>query len=744
MNTFNSSEWIWLHQYNDAENTYLDFWETVTVRSGGKKILHISADADYAVYVDGVLSYFGQYPDYTHYKVYDSLDLTGFLSAGEHRIRITVHANGRDFLTYRKEQPGVIYALFDGEELLLSSSENTLVSLNPHFENGNTELVTFQLGFSFSYHEIPRPAEAPRCHAQIVSKTKTLFPRPVKKLITQENKPARIAAQGVFRLPEDEDLTSGQTAEFAYLSAGRLKKMTEDPARCVVPSKEGIALHTENCGGSFDGIYCTLDLGEESAGVFSIDIDLPEEAAVLVSWGEHLCDLRPRAYVGGRNFAFWYYARSGRNTFVNPFLRLGLRYLQIHVFADAFRLYYAGIKPTDLPVPEGAYFRCSDQLHNRIFETSVRTVRLCMHEHYEDCPWREQALYPMDSRNQMLTSYLAIGETDLARESIRLMALSQREDGFLENCSPARFPYTIPSFTLVFVVQLREYLLYSGDLAFIREMLPAARNIVSAFLARLEETGLLKCLGEEKYWNFYEWAEGVGGGKDAVLGIKEEDRTYDAPLNAFFSMALKNLAELENACGNEREADLLKEKKRKLDLAADELFWDPERGAYVSFVNGAGERTHFTELTNALFVYADICPAEKQEQVLSALVRNELQPVTLSHLIFKYEALLRRPDLYGRAVFRDIADKWGKMLFDGATAFYEAFDGAAAFGDAGSLCHGWSGTPAYLYMRYALGVHVLEDGFAKYERVPVSSGLYETEGAVLTPVGKVECPRLFL
>jgi hypothetical protein len=35
------------------------------------------------------------------------------------------------------------------------------------------------------------------------------------------------------------------------------------------------------------------------------------------------------------------------------------------------------------------------------------------------------------------------------------------------------------------------------------------------------------------------------------------------------------------------------------------------------------------------------------------------------------------------------------MLAEDATSFWETEDGAAAFGNAGSLCHGWSALPIY-------------------------------------------------
>lgn len=80
-------------------------------------------------------------------------------------------------------------------------------------------------------------------------------------------------------------------------------------------------------------------------------------------------------------------------------------------------------------------------------------------------------------------------------------------------------------------------------------------------------------------------------------------------------------------------------------------------------------------------------------------------PVTLSCTIYKYEALLRRPEVHGRAVFADVARRWGGMLFAGATSLWETEKGAWDFDNAGSLCHGWSAVPVYLYYAYALGWH---------------------------------------
>jgi len=53
-------------------------------------------------------------------------------------------------------------------------------------------------------------------------------------------------------------------------------------------------------------------------------------------------------------------------------------------------------------------------------------------------------------------------------------------------------------------------------------------------------------------------------------------------------------------------------------------------------------------------------------------------------------------------VRKEVESIWGKMLYAGATTFWETDLGHADFHNAGSLCHGWSAVPIYLYGKYNL------------------------------------------
>ena len=716
---FESAQWIWCESAGNV-NSYAVFRASFSGSAGAGRLL-VSADAQYAARLNGERVGEGQYADYPEYKVYDELPCR--LADGENALEITVWCPGVDSSGYRAGRPGLLFEVRDASGKVLSVSDGS-VSCAPHwgYRSGPMENITAQLGFSFAYDA--RAGEGTFGPAAVISGPRELHPRPTPKLELLPRKAAEVITQGVFfGGPGDTPAEIQQLAPMAFRG---LRDMTGLAQRPFLPDEAGVRF---SCADG-DGLYVLIDLQEEDAGLLDLDITLEEEADVIIGWGEHTHDLRLRTSVGSRNFAVRYKAHAGRNRFFHPFRRVGLRYLQLFVYAHRFTLHYAGIRPTMLPVSQVPRFHVADRLHSRIYDVSVRTLRACMHEHYEDCPWREQALYTMDSRNQMLCGYYALGEYAFPRASLRLLALGMRRDGLLELCAPARVPITIPSFTAVFLIQLQEYHLFSGDDAFAREMLPVARAIAELFLSRLDPCGLIPAWEGREYWNFYEWRPNLNGDGDrkTAAGFPR----YDAPMNAMAVLALRRLAALEEALGG--SGARWRDAANGIASAAHATFFDASSGHYLSFT-GAGESWGDDELTQALMVCADICPEVELDRVLEVLSSGALTPVTLSYSIFQFDALMRRPEKYARWVFDRIARDWGNMLYQNATSFWETLDGPRDFDDAGSLCHGWSAVPVYCYFAYALGLRPTAPGFKAYETTPVDSGLYELSGRILRPDG---------
>ena len=657
-------------------------------------LLRISVDNRYQLWINGKMFPHAQaYTDYPFYKTYDEIVLPKeFLTAGENTMEILVYCPVEESMTYYPGTPGVIFEILEYEQVITYSHvEKTVAYHVTGYQCGPMEKFSPQLAFAFAYDATVARDEGHRpIHGKRAEK---YYKRPIPQLVVSSREDVRIQSQGIFAesLNRRENGTvrgMGDRMQNTALQYVGLLDMTG--TRDKLLKEEGLVFATaENC----DGIYIVLDLQKEMAGYLELDFELEEDTDVLIGYGEHLDDLRVRTSVGGRQFAARYRGRKGCNHFMYTIKRIAGRYLQLHFYTRNVRLHYAGIRSVDYPVQRKEQDLELNLLQKNIFETSINTLKRCMHEHYEDCPWREQALYAMDSRNQILCGYEVFGETTLPKASLRLLGTYTRKDGFFELTAPAQNTPTIAAFNLIWLVELFEYYRYTNDLEFIKEMLPKAQNLMEVILAHVQD-GLLPNLRE--CWNFYEWTEGMG--KRPVEG-------FDAPLNAFFGMALLSMTELMQAVGNPFYAKRLQHTYEILKKRYHEVFYCEEKNAYRLSLREE-ENAVFPELAQALSVVAGLCETKEIEEALcERLLTDAFCPrVSLSHVTFAYEALMkmeeRHPD--GRNVKRIIEDidrKWSKMLFEGATTFWETEEGADAFKEAGSLCHGWSATPAYFYSK---------------------------------------------
>ena len=682
---FRQSEWIWLA--NSKVNQYADFVVAFAAKQGKEIVLRISADTNYAVYLNGKYVYSGQYPDYPHYKVYDELHLEAFCHAGKNRMAILCYYAGEDSSTYCKAEAGLIFEVVSGGEILAKSGKATLSREDRGYRSGAVEKVTPQLGHTY-YYDATRDdgwKEKDACgfsESAVVAKSCVFYVRPVRRLQIKEDAAGKMCLQGEYKNGGEAN-TAAEHMDKAFLRF--------DHAEEKMPLPCGKELRS---GTGADGVCFIADMGEETAGFALLDLEVPHDADVWVGFGEHLHDMRVRTRIGDRNFAFGYRAKKGKNRFCGVLRRLGCRYLQVHIDAPQAKVYDCRILPADYPAEEMP-LRIGDGLRRKIDENGVRTLKRCMHEHYEDCPWREQALYAMDSRNQMLFgSYVFKDNEGYVKANLRLMSKGLREDGLLELCFPARVGITIPSFSCYFVLALAEYFERTGDLAFMQETYPVAEKILDTFAARADGTGLIAAFQGREYWNFYEWRSGLDG---QDVGGETSER-YDSCLNLLYLIALQRFATVLRVL-DESRARRAEKQIGAMKAAVVSNFYDDEAELFCTSLQN-GRKGGAAMLPQALAVAADCCP-EKEGMLCQKLKSGEgLIPITLSNRIWLYDALLKGSEKELEFVLRDLESVYGKMVTCGDTTLYETEDGAEDFGGAGSLCHGWSAVGCYIYRKY--------------------------------------------
>ena len=714
--------------------------------------LQVSVDTNYAAWMNGAFLDCGQFHDFQDDKTYDTLPLGGRLKTGKNVLNFLVHYQGEGSSQYMTGAPGLIYALKAGSAVLVSGRE-TCYRQSPSYVGGPLPRITLQLGFTFEYDaagdddwlSTEYAPDRGWCQAGtediVAVSSRTLRQRPLKKLAICERVPVAVIAHGVFRRERGAGKTIAKLMQNDFLSARPAGEVFKGRLPDSLPSDCGIELNVDLLGPD-RGIYLVLDLGREEAGLFDLELEATAGTIVDVAYGEHLDDLRVRAAVGDRNFANRYTCRSGPHCFTHYFTRFAGRYIELHISGAAkeFVLYYAGLKPVEYPVRRRGSLDLPDKLQENIHQVAVRTLHLCMHEHYEDCPWREQGLYAMDSRNQALCGYYCFGDYRFPAVSFSLLGQGLKDDGYLQLTAPAELDLTIPSFSMAWMMALADHYLYSGRVQFARRMLPKVRKMLRVYRRAVSDDLIVTPQGK-RYWPYYEWADGLDGTVDGDCTRFDhlDVRRFDAPFNLFYCMALDSAAVLARACGALEDAEAYESQAGRLRNAFQGMFWDQQEGAYRTYV---GERApvHYAELTQALAVCARACPGSVAAGLRERLAckSNGLVETTLSHSLYKFEALLGEPDKYATWVFERIAEDWGHMLFNGATSFWETIKGASDFDNAGSLCHGWSGIPVYFYGAYLLGVRPVEPGFKTFKVDPVLSVVSRASGRVPTPRGCIE------
>lgn len=634
---FENSKFIWVEPQSLAD-TYGEFYLSLEYKGGDCKI-NLSCDSDYTLFINGKFVACNQYGDFEHFKVYDTVDVAPYLTRGKNDIAILVWYFGEDTQKYKKYAAGLIFEILDSDGFVLAASDECVLSRKSKaYQNGRKKIITPQLGYGYLYDAGKEDnwingELTGFCKSFAVDKKCTFFKRPNKKL---ENK------EKIYALPVKDEKTQK-----------------------------------------------IFDLGKETFGLFFIECESDFSQKLTVSFGEDLVNGQVARIITIRDFSFEYVTKKGFNEYANYMLRLGCRYLQIDS-EKPFIVKNTGLIKQRYPVEE-LKVECADKEIENIYRICVNTLNLSMAEHYMDCPWREQALYTFDSRNQMFTGYRIFkdGNAEYVKSNLTLIGNDRGEDGLLSICYPCGVPLKIPAFSLYYLLQVKEYLQFSKDVEFARSVFDKLKEIINAFSFRVKN-GLVNNFCGERYWNFYDWAP-------LLMGTSERSKTSapDLVINCLFVIALDCF---EHICKTIEEEFVYVDLREEVKKAIKQNYFNKEKGLFFF----GDDKEEFIEVGNSLAILADVCSKKEKEFICKNIVEGNMLLCTLSLKTFKYDALLSCGDCYKDYIVKEIRKEYSYMLSQGADCTWETIEGKSAFQNAGSLCHGWSALPAKYLVDFGL------------------------------------------
>ncbi len=622
---FKEAKWIWYDKVGTQNSCGEFFGEFYAERA----ICKISCDGDYTLFINGEYVSSNQYGDFEHYKSVDEIDITAYLKQGKNSIAILVWHFGKDSQRYKRYTPGVICEVLAGDAVVFATSEETLCRQSQAYVSSFEREISSQLGFSYKYDSTKEDLWTLGQgkffkNAYPVDKKCDFVLRPNKKLLL-----------GAF---VDSTLVTQEKNCYLY------------------------------------------DLGREYVGLLSFEIEADLSTLINISYGECLENGHVKRKIGARDFSIDYITSVGENKYTNHMLRFACRYIEINSEKPVV-IKKIGLIPQYYPVKERGFEFLKGEDYE-IYKACLNTLKLCMMEHYVDCPWREQCLYAFDSRNQMLSGYLAFenGNFDYAKSNLLLMSKDRRSDGLLSICYPCGIDLTIPSFSLYYIVAIKEYIESSGDTGIIKDVKEKLTEIINTFLDNCKD-GLVCTFKNDCHWNFYDWSPYADG------YIEKDGKGYpDAMASILTVLALNSYKKICELCTLPFAFD---EKTEELSENIRAAFYDREKQIFTS-------NSQPTELVNALAVVAGIAKGCEAEAICRKLATHSLIPCSLSMKCFVFDALLKTDkEKYTDFVLNDIRKAYSPMVKTGTV--WETIEGSSAFDNAGSLCHGWSSMPIYYY-----------------------------------------------
>lgn len=626
--------------------------------------IQVSGRSQFKLFVNGESILFGPCRSVRTVAYYDTLDIAPWLRVGENRLVFQVFSYPENPPTQEAQGPSYCYGDNEGPAVCVEGALGGLDLSDPEnwrgWLDGSMGFNAYGIFFLGANEVVDGAKSLENPFFQLQWKEKEMLP-------TQIVQPLAFSPFGEQKGKEFQP----RPIPLLY----RKKKTFPQWERRTIPA------HSQE--------RFVLDAGELTTAYFRIGFQGGKGAQVQLMYAEsyYQRDENGQPYKAVRDdtsgFIDGIYDAYtvGGDTVYEPFRFRTFRFVQVTV--------ETGEEPlTILPQPyvETAYPlentkkpAFTDPKKEKLYDVAFRTLQLCAHDTYEDCPYYEQLMYACDTRLEILFTYAATDDIALPRQAIRLFAASLQTNGFTQARFPSRVPQTIPSFALHFVLMLEDYVRYTGDWDFVKPYIPTAEGIVEMFLSKRCESGLLAPQG---YWDYFDWTQAWSEKVVACTPTAAVDGE-SALQNLFFVYACQSLCRLLPHFHREDLARHYREECEKLLALVEKRCFVPEKGLYKE-----GPKTEeYSQHTQIYAVLAGLAQGEKAQALMEKVLSDKsLIPCSFMQGYYLFRAL-EKAGMYHRA--EPLWQTWQDFIDLHCTTFPETPY------DPRSDCHGWSALPLW-------------------------------------------------
>jgi len=395
---------------------------------------------------------------------------------------------------------------------------------------------------------------------------------------------------------------------------------------------------------------------------------------------------------------------DGRDAFrFSPTWYRTFRFVQIDVetAGEALTLNDYYNMATAAPMERKVVFDCDNADYKKIDEIGWRTAAICTQDNLLSDAYYEQMMYVGDSRIHALVNLYMSGQDIWLRNAIEMFDYSRMPSGNITSCYPLKATFIHPTFSLVWVDMLHDFMMHCDDKAFLAQYAQSVRTTFNVFESGLLPNGLV---GAPEGSYFVDWYNDEPfAGEGLYPGSKDGN---SALVTMHYAATLLRAAEVFDYLGLSYEAVEFRQRAERLKADVVAACWDEGRKLFAE----NPDKKFFDERANIMAITARIFDDEQQRELFKRCLDADDISKSVYYFRFNHFNEMRRLGL-GNEMDR-VLDIWKDLLPLNMTTVPEriAYQRSEA--------HPWSAAPCIAFVKVVAGIAPAEPGYKSVEIAP--------------------------
>jgi hypothetical protein len=331
--------------------------------------------------------------------------------------------------------------------------------------------------------------------------------------------------------------------------------------------------------------------------------------------------------------------------------------------------------------------------------------------------------YTGDSRVHNLSLLTLSGDDRLTRNALIQFDQSRIPEGLTYACYPNPFHLIIPSYSLIWIDQVHDYMMWKDDREFISRFELGIDNVLYWFEQKMQSNGLI---GKMDWWGALAWPRHYNNGEPP--GIYEGNNTL---YTLHYAYTLRHAADIFEYLGKNEKAGSYRKRADEIVASVNRLCKNNE-----GFYTESPTDKQVSQITNLLAILAGAVKGDEAKQLMQKLLepKDWFGQVDLFLHLYLFEAM-NKTGLQDN--FMADLSEWQLMKERSMSGFAEV---PLEWGEENqrSECHPWSSAPNYFFFRTVCGIIPTSAGHKTIEIAPAFGELTQIKAVYPHHLGNIE------